>query len=345
MARTTRDQVGEAIREANRLLEVATKDVRRTADLLAHHATDERFEKLNTPVRRQMAATDRERLPEFAAKWAEALKPRLRVLTDELEQIERHRAAIVERLQGMVKHALGRLKAAQRASRLPVDLGDWSGLEFLRISFTPPEDEILTERLGQVIDEVAVASVGKDKDSGKRDGLSILLSGVRASLRPKGVRVEILKPDSVLRDERVRVAEVGDVFSGGQLLTAAIILYCTMAWLRAGERGQAQRPHAGVLFLDNPIGRASAGYLLELQMNVAKKLGVQLVYTTGLFDINALSVFPLIIRLRNDADLRAGMKYLRVAEAIRPHLPDSSSDDSSVLTASRLFARADERTS
>ena len=29
-------------------------------------------------------------------------------------------------------------------------------------------------------------------------------------------------------------------------------------------------------------------------MTVARKLGVQLVYTTGLFDPNALSVFPLI---------------------------------------------------
>ncbi len=151
----------------------------------------------------------------------------------------------------------------------------------------------------------------------------------------------MLKPDAVLRDERVRVAEIGDVFSGGQLLTAAIILYCTMAWLRAGERGQAQRQHAGVLFLDNPIGRASAGYLLELQLTVAKKLGVQLVYTTGLFDLNALSVFPLIIRLRNDADLRAGMKYLRVDDEIRMRLPDPVADDTGVLTASRLFVRAD----
>jgi len=341
-ARNHRDRARETMGEANRLLETATEQVRRKADLLAQHATDERFEKLNTPVRRQIGATDRERLPEFAAEWEGALKPRIRVLTDELEQIERHRAAIIERLQGMTKHALGRLKAAQRASKLPSGLGDWSGLEFLRISFASPDDEILAERLGQVIDDVALASVGKD--SGKRDGLSILLSAVRASLRPRGVRVEILKPDAVLRDERVRVAEIGDVFSGGQLLTAAIILYCTMAWLRAGERGQTQRPHAGVLFLDNPIGRASAGYLLELQMNVAKKLGVQLVYTTGLVDLNALSVFPLIIRLRNDADLRAGMKYLRVDERIRSQLPDSPSDDSGVLTVSRLFARTDSGT-
>ena len=310
-----------------------------TRPMLAQHATDERFEKVAAPVRRQMISTDRERLPDFAADWETALRPRFRVLSDELQQIERHRAMLVERLQGMVKHALGRLRAAQRASKLPADLGDWSGLEFLRISFTPPDDAVLAERLGQVIDEVTAASAGMEPS--KRDGLSLLLSGVRAALRPKGVRVEMLKPDAVLRDERVRVAEISDVFSGGQLLTAAIILYCTMAWLRAGERGQAQRQHAGVLFLDNPIGRASAGYLLELQLTVAKKLGVQLVYTTGLFDLNALSVFPLIIRLRNDADLRAGMKYLRVDDEIRTRLPDPVADDTGVLTVSRLFVRAD----
>jgi hypothetical protein len=263
------------------------------------------------------------------------------VLSDELAQIERHRSAIVERLLGMVKYALGRLRAAQHASRLPADFGDWSGLEFLRIAFSSPEEAVMTEILGQVIDDAAVANTAKDRDLGKRDGLSILLNGVRACLHSKGVRVDMLKPDAVLRDERVRVAEMADVFSGGQLLTAAIILYCTMAWLRASERGQAQRPHAGVLFLDNPIGRASAGYLLELQMTVAKKLGVQLVYTTGLFDTNALSVFPLIVRLRNDADLRAGMKYLRVDEEIRKRLPDTPADETGVLAASRLYVRED----
>jgi len=340
-ARTKRDEVRETLSEAARLLDQATEQVRRTADGLAQHATDDRFEKVAAPVRRQVIATDRERLPDYAAEWEAALRPRFRVLTDELQQIERHRAAIIERLLGRVKHALSRLKAARRASRLPADLGDWSGLEFLRITFTPPEDAVLAELLGQVIDEVAMTNRGKDRELGKRDGLSILLSGVRACLRPKGVRVDMLKPDAVLRDERVRVAEIGDVFSGGQLLTAAIILYCTMAWLRASERGQALRPHAGVLFLDNPIGRASASYLLELQMTVARKLGVQLVYTTGLFDTNALSVFPLIVRLRNDADLRAGMKYLRVGEEIRARLPDAPADDTGVLTASRLLVRSD----
>jgi hypothetical protein len=117
-----------------------------------------------------------------------------------------------------------------------------------------------------------------------------------------------------------------------------------MAALRANERGQAGRAHAGVLFLDNPIGRASAGYLLDLQLEVAQALGVQLIYTTGLFDINALSVFPLIVRLRNDADLRAGLKYLSIDDAIRRPLDhlDQGAEDEHRIAATRLFVRPRE---
>jgi hypothetical protein len=61
-------------------------------------------------------------------------------------------------------------------------------------------------------------------------------------------------------------------------------------------------------------------------MAVARALGVQLVYTTGLLDLTALSVFPLLIRLRNDADLRAGMRYIAVDQHVRRALPEPYAD-------------------
>jgi hypothetical protein len=176
--------------------------------------------------------------------------------------------------------------------------------------------------------------------------MSLLLRAVAAAIGPRGVSVEILKPDAVLRAERVSVGQMSDVFSGGQLLTAAIALYCTMAALRANDRGQSQLRHAGTLFLDNPIGRANATYLLELQRAVADALGVQLIYTTGLFDTTALAEFPLVIRLRNDADLRAGLKYISVEEHLRPGLPAPQDPDGPAvhgeITATRMFKRPAE---
>ncbi|MDH6128165.1 hypothetical protein [Kitasatospora sp. GP82] len=344
-ARAAATDTRRTLRAAATELTAAELAVRDAADALIRHANAARYEAVRTPARQQIRELPAAALPDHAAAWATAFAPRLRVLTDELAQLERNRGSIVDRLRGLVESSLTTLRAAQRLSRLPEGLGEWSGQEFLRIRFEDPDHAVLVERLGEVIDEATRAAVKKNSDL-RRDGMSLLLRGVAAAIGPRGVSVEILKPDAVLRAERVGVGQMSDVFSGGQLLTAAIALYCTMAALRANDRGQSQLRHAGTLFLDNPIGRANATYLLELQRAVADALGVQLIYTTGLFDTTALAEFPLVIRLRNDADLRAGLKYISVEEHLRPGLPAPQDPEGPAIhgeiTATRMFKRPAE---
>ncbi|WP_326714050.1 hypothetical protein OG758_38235 [Streptomyces sp. NBC_01474] len=350
----TLEEARQAAAEARRSLRGCAADlsaaeasVRDASDILVRHANATRYEQVRTPARQQIRELPASSLPEHAQKWADAFAPRLRVLTDELEQLERNRDSIVDRLRGLVESALATLRSAQRLSRLPEGLGEWSGQEFVRIRFEEPDQATLVERLGEVVDEATRAALKKNSDL-RRDGMSLLLRGVAAALQPKGIAVEILKPDAVLRAERVPVGQMGDVFSGGQLLTAAIALYCTMAALRSNDRGRDKHRHAGTLFLDNPIGRANATYLLELQRAVSDALGVQLLYTTGLFDTTALAEFPLVIRLRNDADLRAGLKYISVEEHLRPGLPPQDRAEETVhgeITATRMYKRPASRPS
>ncbi|MFD8076920.1 hypothetical protein ACFV3E_30190 [Streptomyces sp. NPDC059718] len=340
-ARTAVAETRRGLRGCAADLSAAESQLREACDVLVRHANAARYEQVRTPARQQIRELPASALPEHAAAWHAAFEPRLRVLTDELEQLERNRDSIVDRLRGMAESSLTTLRSAQRLSRLPEGLGEWSGQEFLRIRFDDPDHAALDERLGAVIDEATRAAVRKNSDL-RRDGMSLLLRGVAAALEPRGVAVEILKPDAVLRAERVPVGQMGDVFSGGQLLTAAIALYCTMAALRSNDRGRDRHRHAGTLFLDNPIGRANATYLLELQRAVADALGVQLIYTTGLFDTTALAEFPLVVRLRNDADLRAGLKYISVEEHLRPGLPVADPESEPVhgeITATRMFRR------
>ncbi|MFF4421880.1 hypothetical protein ACFY04_14030 [Streptomyces sp. NPDC001549] len=346
-ARRSATEARRSLRGCSADLSAAESAVREASDILVRHANATRYEQVRTPARQQIRELPASALPEHAAAWAAAFAPRLRVLTDELAQLERNRDSIVDRLRGLVESALATLRSAQRLSQLPEGLGEWSGQEFLRIRFEEPDQATLTERLGEVIDEATRAAVKKNSSAsfgeGRRDGMSLLLRGVQAALEPKGISVEILKPDAVLRAERVPVGQMGDVFSGGQLLTAAIALYCTMAALRSNDRGRDKHRHAGTLFLDNPIGRANATYLLELQRAVSDALGVQLLYTTGLFDTTALAEFPLVIRLRNDADLRAGLKYISVEEHLRPGLPQQSAETETIhgeITATRMFRRS-----
>ncbi|WP_433894074.1 hypothetical protein [Streptomyces sp. CA-111067] len=343
-ARQAATEARRALRSCAADLSTAENRLRDAGDVLVRHANSVRYEQVRTPARQQIRELPGAALPEHAAAWAAAFAPRLRVLTDELGQLERNRDSIVDRLRGLVESSLATLRSAQRLSRLPEGLGEWSGQEFLRIRFEDPDQAVLSERLGEVIDEATRSAVRKNSDL-RRDGMSLLLRAVAAALEPRGIAVEILKPDAVLRAERVPVGQMGDVFSGGQLLTAAIALYCTMAALRSNDRGRDRQRHAGTLFLDNPIGRANATYLLELQRAVADALGVQLIYTTGLFDTTALAEFPLVVRLRNDADLRAGLKYISVEEHLRPGLPVPDPHGEQVhgeITATRMFRRPPE---
>ncbi|MFF3552272.1 hypothetical protein ACFYXL_02500 [Streptomyces tsukubensis] len=315
---------------------------RTLADRLAALAADARFEELQSASRRVMAGTGRAELPGHAGMWADDLRPRLRTLQIDLDSIGRHRKQIVLQFVQQVRNALRTLKRAQRMSQLPEGLGSWSGQQFLQIGFTEVTDEVLAEFLGRVVDEAAVESTER---KGRRDARQLVLRGVEAAVEPKGFRVTVLKPDVGLAVERVRVAHTKDVFSGGQILTAAIVLYCTMAALRANDRGQVRHhQHSGVLFLDNPIGRASALYLLRLQQAVAKALGVQLVYTTGLFDKAALDVFPLVIRMRNDADLRARRRYLSVADrTVARHIASLRDGPGGDIAAVRYHERPSDK--
>ncbi|WLS43206.1 hypothetical protein Q3V37_17445 [Micromonospora profundi] len=327
-----------ALRTAQRTATEAATDTTRAAESLSNFAAESRFDLLGSNFRKQINSIPVSGLAVYAQEWSVALRPRLASLTGDLADIERHRDGIVLRLHGMVDNALQTLRTAQKVSRLPSGLGDWTGQEFLRIRYKPLETGPLRHRLGEIIDEAAKGKTADGREV-KRDGMSLLLRGVRAAA-PHGFRVDMLKPDSVLREERERVSEIKDVFSGGQQLTAAILLYCTMAALRANHRGRLRDRHSGVLFLDNPIGRASASYLIGLQRSVAEALGVQLIYTTGLFDADALREFPLVVRLRNDADLRAGRKYLSVDKSVRERWsPLRPAGDGGDLSSVRMFVR------
>ncbi|HEV8279934.1 MAG TPA: hypothetical protein VGQ26_30180 [Streptosporangiaceae bacterium] len=319
----------------------------RTYAELAEFARQDRYGKMGSAVRTALLDSPARTVAAQAHTWAGQLLARRTSLQTDLDAVTRHRATIVERLATLVDQALRTVRTAARLSRLPATLGDWTGKEFLRIQFTPPDAAMIAIRVGDLIDTLAPQTAQRNQTRGaparvtRRDGFALLLQAVHAAV-PRGFAITILKPDSILRDEAVPVEGMHEVFSGGQELTAAIMLYCTLAALKANQRGQMRSRHSGVLFLDNPIGKANARYLLDMQTMVASALGVQLVYTTGLADDRALAAFPLWIRLRNDADLRAGLKHIRVAQQVRRLLPagfeDGDADDQAgTVAASRVF--------
>ncbi|MGI8807670.1 MAG: hypothetical protein ACR2KK_07485 [Acidimicrobiales bacterium] len=234
----------------------------------------------------------------------------------ELADIARHREGIVLRLATLVDHHLGLLGRLAKLSTLPDDLGGWSRRPFIRIGFDRHDAAQLHARLEPIVDGAASA------DRRRSGPLDIVLAGMRAAVQSGPERppfqVSMLRPNRTMKEERATVAELEAEFSGGMKLTAAICTYCALAALRAGSRstGGLFGGQPGPLFLDNPLGKASADYLLDLQHRLAAKLGVQLVHTTGVWDVEALGTYERTVRLRNLSDLRANLQRIKVDDKV-----------------------------
>jgi hypothetical protein len=319
----------DQLHEANQAVDDAVLEFREAAN-------QNRFGKLKAPIYKQLTEIDKMSLIERADQWAVQLTGRTASLTTDLESSERHRKLLVDQLKHHTREALAQLEKAERLSRLPEGAGVWAGRRILKIGFNTPEPQVLAVRIAETLDENA-------RTQPNLPGRDLVLRCVGAAV-PRDFKVEILKPDFAGRAEYASISEMGKVFSGGQELTGAIMLYCTLAALRSSTRTGARSTSrlGGMLILDNPIGKASADYLLSLQMNMAAALGVQLIYTTGNMEDRVLATFPLCIRLRNDADQRTGTRHLHVTDRIAGEtMPDEDGATGRVFAA-RLLVKPRE---
>lgn len=302
-----------AIRESEQALSAATKAAERHGEALREVALSAKHETHRSRVKERLKAPAPD-LAQAAEELHEDVESRLEVVRADLSDIDQDRRLVLQALDKVAMDGVRLLKAADGASRLPSGLGVWEGESFLRIRADVPGSQSERQaRLEPMLDRVvekAVVPAGRELvDLAVRE-----LAGHR-------IEATLLKPDALLRRDRMPVTEM-QTFSRGQQLTVAILLYCTMARLRAQQRGRAHRPDAGVLLLDNPVGTCSSVALLDIQREVARQMRVQLVYTTGVNDANAVATFPNTVRLRNahrgrsSGDLHVTVDE-RAVEAIR----------------------------
>ncbi|MGY1669102.1 hypothetical protein [Geodermatophilus sp. SYSU D00710] len=298
--------------------------VERAVSAVRRAATE--FTTISDPIKERLTGDDPERLVALAATRADDLRARRQQILGLLEEIRRDQGVVVTQVAALVTDVLGTLTAAQRHSRLPGFLGDWSDQQFLTIRFTKPgSDEDLKVRIASVIDEVV-------REGSKPEGLALLKRCVHEAVAPRGFKVTVLKPNSDLAVEPLDITLLGK-YSGGEKLTVCVALYCTLARLRAVNRGLGHV--GGTLVLDNPLGTASHVKLLRLQREVAAAHGVQLVYTTGVEDVGAVGQFPNVVRLRNSPGTLRQRRYVTV-ESRTGTAYDDDGDDISGITNVRV---------
>ncbi len=293
----------KTLRTESRRLDAASNDA---ADTIRGWASHPQFESLRSALAKRFVQLPAGELEARAGDLRTELELRQKNLDRLIAEVETQRSLVIGALVDVQARVFALLRGAENASRLPLDVPGTGRAKFLHIAAEPPQDPgELRGKLGTLVDDLL--------DAGAAEGGLALAKRVVRKLARR-IRVRVVKPDPDAPD-RAPVDITGLAkFSGGERLTAAILLYCTLANLRARNRGRETR--TGVLLLDNPVGTASRVSFLEMQRRVAHAMGVQLIYATGVNDLDAIGTLPNVIRLRNDHfDRRTGRKLV---EAERP---------------------------
>ncbi|RAS64781.1 chromosome segregation ATPase [Lentzea atacamensis] len=228
-----------------------------------------------------------EQLPADAMRIADELEQRIATLRDDLADHDKHVRTTAKMLHVQAATALQRLRAYQNQSSLPEGLGEWSQRKFVTIDHEPvPDDEsVAVDRVARVVHSLLAPGTGRS------DAQEMLFAAARA-LVDAPFQVRILKPHTNLAVDRVDVAELKN-FSGGQRVTAGVLLYAAMTRVRASGEPSS----IGWLWLDNPFGQASADQFVRTMRLAADKLGLQLVFTAAPKDKGALSMFDRVVML------------------------------------------------
>lgn len=279
-------------------------------DLLGWIAREE-FQEVVTgnPMLRDLQAHTSAALEASAPMLMDRLEVRIQNLDRTLAAIDEYRSTLIGLALNAAEKGIQALEGAQQISRMPAHMPRFGGKHFLKVRHRTPETEgARLERMAALVDDIIASETNPS-------GIEMVQRAVRALGRP--FRIEIMFPDRTRGAWYTEVERLGRD-SGGEVLTSAILLYCNLARLRARNRGRLASP-TSVLMLDNPFGTASRLSFLEVQLEVARAAGVQLVYTTGVKDYDAISLFPNINRLRPAGfDARHRQWLLARTDIIRP---------------------------
>lgn len=301
------NRVARQVEETNSALSRVESGMRRRFDKeMQPLITNERFAKRTIPFRERLARLSFDDFATQAERHVRGVEDQVKVCQAELEAQEQEKRILVQKLDVVARQAANLFDQAERVSEMPETMGPWAHQPFLRITLPRKNDP--TERhvlLSQAVDRWF------QPDQNIPRGHALAFQCLIALCGTKTANIRILKPEYQLRAASHDIMDLV-IFSDGEKLTTAIVLYCILVRLRARQKARAEHvweSDAGLLLLDNPFGKATLATFVDLQLQMARMMGVQLIYTTGVGDFGALKAFPHYVRLRNSSRGKATGDY------------------------------------
>lgn len=314
-----RDRRRKAVDDARSLVNEARLARQRAAGTVNNRANNKRWADITDSLKELCASATAEALSEHGARYLDGLRTRERSLRADIADLDTHRSAVIDSLGQTCDRLRRNLHRVKSASTIPTDVLNVGGHQAIVIDFKRLPAEAANAALSTVLDEWAASGANVHDFKARQVRLMQALSATVEN-RPLAGRwsVKLLKPRIDGDVTYCTPDRVSKEYSGGQELTLALLLYCTLVAVRSDDRTGSDRP-PGLLLLDNPFGAASNERLIEMWQKLAEAADVQLLCFTALGEPSILNGFngPGTFRhvLRNDRDQRNGHQHVRAAAA------------------------------
>ena len=304
-------QVQDALTEARHSVYASYEEIRKFTSSDAFRQLESEAE-----VAAYLRANDALAAADNAHKTAGLIEDRLKTIEHDLSRLDDDLQACIAELDRLLSTARHILRRMIRDGRIPQDVPRFGGQPVFRMSAdlsrvaATQRKEILRSYVSDLAEADRVPETGQDI-------AAELLDRMTAALGRKTLGIRLLKPKGEGDTEHMPIDQV--TVSGGELLTAAMMIYLVLARLRA-ESMHGGVGESGVLIMDNPLGKANKALLLKTQIGLADAMGIQLFYTTGVQDTSALAEFENIVRLRRNRQSRGTGRIHVEVEAMRAHI-------------------------
>ena len=313
-----------ALQEARKAHTKARNDVYTSYDVIRRFTNSDVFRRLESEreVVAHLGANDPPAAAANAERTAGLIEDRLKTIDHDLSRLDEDLQACIAELERLLSTALHILRRMTRDGRIPDHVPRFGGQPVFRMSANlsriaiEQRREILRGYITDLVETNRVPQTGQDI-------ASELVDRMTKALGRNSLGIRLLKPKGEGDTEHMPIEQV--TVSGGELLTAAMMIYLVLARLRA-EAIQGGASEGGVLMMDNPLGKANKALLLKTQIGLADSMGIQLLYTTGIQDTNALAEFENIVRLRRIGQSRNSRRIHVEVEAMRAFVDRPTAD-------------------
>jgi hypothetical protein len=297
--REAAEAMAAAEKEDRRAVEAAQRKLRSAFDRFQVDLQGEAYKHHLPTVVDELRSHDAESLGAQARDLIQRCEDIARNFETDLEITQRFMDSLVDMLLQHSREYHQKLQAAAREV-LPEDVFIYGGKPILRagthLDFAKRGDvfrQSVENWLYELMQQDRLPEVNPRVGNCLGAELLYQLLGAASGKQTFGIR--LLKCDDTGRNYEPVGKDLG---SGGEALTIAVLLYALLISMRKKRHGSSDGRIPAFLVLDNPLGVCNRSDFLDTQLKVARGMGLQCVYLTGINDRESLDLFELRVAIR-----------------------------------------------